>query len=101
MCRLLQSGEGETAGSRHIKKYGFCMLIRVLFYGVLAELAGTRMKTYNEVSSFGDLRLRIQDDFPEMVHYNFRYCHNKVLINGEAALKDGDEISLLPPFYGG
>ncbi|HLN55811.1 MAG TPA: MoaD/ThiS family protein [Bacteroidales bacterium] len=78
------------------------MLIRVLFYGVLAEVAGTRIKTYNDVSSFGELRLRIQDDFPEIIHYNYRYCHNKVVMaDGEAVLAEGDEISLLPPFYGG
>ncbi len=77
------------------------MEIKVLFYGVLAELTGTRLKIYNGISSFGDLRLKIQDEFPEIVHYNFRYCHNKVFINGNAVLSDGDEVSLLPPFYGG
>ncbi|MGE5420864.1 MAG: MoaD/ThiS family protein [Chloroflexota bacterium] len=78
------------------------MLITVFFYGVLAEVAGTRVKTYQGVSSFGDLSLRIMDDFPEIVHYNYRYCHNKVvMVDGEAVLADGDEVALLPPFYGG
>lgn len=78
------------------------MEVKVMFYGVVADVAGTRIKTYTGVNSFGDLRLRIYDDFPEFAHYNFRYCHNKALINGEEiTLSDGDEISLLPPFYGG
>lgn len=78
------------------------MEIKVLFYGVVADVTGTRIKTYTGVSSFGDLRLRILDYFPELMHYDFRYCHNKVLVNGEGInLNDGDEISLLPPFYGG
>lgn len=78
------------------------MEIKVLFYGVVADVTGTRIKTYTGVSSFGDLRLRILDDFPELAHYNFRYCHNKVLVNEEGInLGDGDEMSLLPPFYGG
>lgn len=77
------------------------MQIKVLFYGVLADLTGTRIKTYTGVTSFGDLRLRLQDDFPEITHYNYRYCHNRVIIDGEAELADGDSISLLPPFYGG
>lgn len=77
------------------------MEIRVFFYGVMADIAGTRAKIYSGIVSFGDLRLRIQDDFPEIVHYNFRYCVNKVIIDGEAELNDGDEVSLVPPFYGG
>ena len=77
------------------------MIIQVQFYGLLAELAGVRAKTYMDVSSFNDLRLRIQDDFPEIIHYNYRYCQNGTFIIEEATLADGDVISLLPPFYGG
>lgn len=77
------------------------MEVKVMFYGVAADVAGLRIKTYNGVKSFGDLKLRIFDDFPELVHYNFRFCHNKVLMNDEPIITDGDEISLLPPFYGG
>lgn len=78
------------------------MEIKVMFYGVVADVTGTRIKTYPGVESFGDLRLRLFDDFPELTHYNFRYCHNRVLVSGECIkLSDGDEISLLPPFYGG
>jgi len=77
------------------------MEIRVVFYGVIAEVAGIKMKTYFGITSFGDLKLRIQDDYPEIVHYNFRYYLNKVLINENVILSDGDEVSLLPPFYGG
>lgn len=77
------------------------MNIKVLFYGILAEINGTRIKSYSGISSFGDLRLRIRDDFPCIIHYNYRYCVNKVIIDGEAVLKDGDEVALLPPFYGG
>jgi molybdopterin converting factor small subunit len=76
------------------------MEIRVLFFGVLADVAGTRIKTYSGVSSFEDLNHRIIDDFPEMTHYNFRVCQNKVMTN-VPALNEGDEIALLPPFEGG
>lgn len=78
------------------------MEITVNFFGVLAEVTGTRLKVYSGIKSYDDLRLKIFDDFPEIVHYNYRICHNKVLNgNGSPALNDGDEISLLPPFEGG
>jgi len=53
------------------------------------------------VKSIGDLKLRIQDDFPEVVHYNFIISLNNEIINNDPKLKDGDEVALMPPFAGG
>lgn len=77
------------------------MEVTVRFFGVLAEVAGTYIKTYNSISSFGDLMLRIRDDFPGIEHYNFRFCVNRVFTEGEPDISDGDEVALLPPFCGG
>lgn len=76
------------------------MDVRVSFFGVLAEITGTSFKSYSEISSFGDLRLKIEDDFPEIAHYNFRILHNRVFAENDPELNDGDEVALLPPFYG-
>jgi molybdopterin synthase sulfur carrier subunit len=77
------------------------MEVKVLFFGVLAEIASTNMKIYREVKSISDLKLRIQDDFPEMVHYNYRISLNNEIINNDQGLKNGDEIAFMPPFAGG
>ena len=77
------------------------MKVNVLFFGVLAEIAGTDSRVYREVKSLGDLKLRIQDDFPEVVHYNFRISLNSEILNTDVSLNDGDEIALMPPFAGG
>ncbi len=77
------------------------MEIKVLFFGVLAEVTGTSLKHYTDVSTIGDLRHRIADDYPEIVHYNFRIAHNNEITDGEASLKTGDEVAYLPPFAGG
>lgn len=77
------------------------MEIRVLFFGVLAEVAKTGIKHYRSIGSFSDLRLRIEDEFPEMVHYNYRISVNNELVNNNPELKDGDEIAFMPPFAGG
>ncbi len=77
------------------------MKINVLFFGVLAEVAGTSWKHYREVRSLGDLRLKIEDEFPEIVHYNFRISLNNEIVNDDPVLKDGDEVAFLPPFAGG
>ena len=77
------------------------MQVRVLFFGVLSELAGTDLKFYNEVHSTDDLLLRIADDYPDTVNYNFRVSLNHVILTETKPLADGDEVALMPPFSGG
>ncbi len=72
-----------------------------MFFGVLAEVTGTNFKHFRDVKSIGDLKFRIQDDFPEVVHYNYRISLNNEIINNDPKLKDGDEVALMPPFAGG
>jgi sulfur-carrier protein len=80
---------------------GRIMEVKVLFFGVLAEVSGTSIKHYQDVKSIGDLKLRIQDDFPEIVHYNFRVSVNSEITDNNLLLKSGDEVALMPPFAGG
>jgi molybdopterin synthase sulfur carrier subunit len=77
------------------------MEVKVLFFGVLAEVTGTNFKHFRDVKSIGDLKLRIQDDFPDIVHYSYRIALNNEIIDNESKLKDGDEVAFMPPFAGG
>ena len=77
------------------------MEVKVLFFGVLAEVTGTGFKHYKDAGTLGDLQLRIADDFPEIVHYSYRIALNNEIISGESPLRSGDEIAFLPPFAGG
>ncbi len=77
------------------------MQVKVLFFGVLAEVTGINHSYYREVKSLGDLNLRILDDYPEIMHYKFRISLNNMIIENDPVLKDGDEVALLPPFAGG
>jgi molybdopterin converting factor small subunit len=83
------------------KKEVKTMEVKVLFFGVLAEITGTNFKSYREAKSLWDLKLKIEDDFPEIVHYNYRISLNSEFINNNPALDDGDEIAFMPPFAGG
>ena len=80
---------------------GKIMEVKVLFFGVLSEVAGNAVKHYQDVKSVSDLKRRIQDDFPEITHYNFRISVNSTITDDDILLKSGDEIALLPPFAGG
>jgi molybdopterin synthase sulfur carrier subunit len=77
------------------------MEIRVLFFGVLAEVTQTTFKHYRDIVSFSDLRHRIEDEFPEIVHYDYRIAVNSEIINEEPVLKHLDEVAFMPPFAGG
>lgn len=77
------------------------MEVKVLFFGVLAEVTGTTIKHYNGVKSVKDLKLKVEDDFPEVVHYNFRISVNNQIIDSDPTLKNGDEVAFMPPFAGG
>jgi molybdopterin converting factor small subunit len=77
------------------------MEVKVLFFGVLTEVSGTNIKHYHDVKSIGDLKLRIYDDYPEILHYNFRISLNSEITDNDLSLNSGDEIALLPPFAGG
>ena len=77
------------------------MEIRVLFFGVLAEVAQTKFRHYNDIISFGDLMHRIADEYPEIVHYNYRIAVNSEIVDGDPVLKELDEVAFLPPFAGG
>ena len=77
------------------------MEIKVMFFGVLAEVTGTGFKHYKDAKNLSSLAHMISDDFPEIVHYNFRIALNNQIVDGEHPLKDGDEVAYLPPFAGG
>lgn len=72
-----------------------------MFFGVLTEVTKTRFRHYRDITSYADLRMRIQDEFPEIVHYNFLVAVNSAIINEDPALNDKDEVAFIPPFAGG
>ncbi len=84
-----------------IVKVSLIMDVSVLFFGVLSEVTGMHRKHYRNIKSFVDLKHRIEDDFPEIVHYNFRIVVNNKIVNEDPLLSTGDEIACLPPFAGG
>ncbi|MBK7711255.1 MAG: MoaD/ThiS family protein [Bacteroidales bacterium] len=77
------------------------MQVKVLFFGVLSEVAGTDCRHYMEVKSINELKLRIIDEFPEIAHYNYRISLNSEIISSDRLLNENDEIALMPPFAGG
>ena len=74
------------------------MEVQVLFFGVLSEITGTKTKYYLDVRNTEDLKFRIFDDYPEIVHFDFGISVNNVKIREEQPLCNNDKIALIPAF---
>lgn len=77
------------------------MKIKVLFFGILAEKAGSSMLVVEDVKNFNELKLKIESGFLFLKTMKYIVAHNFKLIENNIDLKDGDEISFMPPFAGG
>lgn len=77
------------------------MEIRVIFFGILADIAKTGFRHYRNIASFNDLKHRIEDDYPEFVHHHYRIAVNDEITDEEPELKNKDSVALMPPFSGG
>lgn len=76
------------------------MEVKVLFSGVLAEVAMTDIRYYQGIKSIRELRFRILDEFPVLAHYDFAISLNNEIVNDNRELNDGDEVALMPPYQG-
>ena len=72
------------------------MKVLVIFHGELSVLTGTTRKYYFDVSSLSDLRFRILDDFPGIVHVNHRICINEKIRSFKARIRNDDKICQIP-----
>jgi molybdopterin synthase sulfur carrier subunit len=77
------------------------MQVKVLFFGVLSEVAGTDYRHFSEVGSINELKMKILDEYPEIENFNYRISLNNNIISNDLTLKDNDEVALMPPFAGG
>lgn len=73
----------------------------ILFFGILAEVAGTNSVSMKDQPDLDHLKKMVLHDFPELENYRYRVSVNRVLTDENCTLNDGDEIAFLPPFAGG
>jgi molybdopterin converting factor subunit 1 len=77
------------------------MEITVLFFGELAEIAGTKAISVEDIEDTVYLKEYISKQYPKLKNRTYRMAVNKELVNEKQLLHHGDEIALLPAFAGG
>ena len=78
------------------------MELKLLFFGVLTDVIG--VSNIEFVMKSGDVELlnkKLQKDFPALKEYTYKIAVNQEIVTKKMKLKDGDEVSFLPPFAGG
>lgn len=78
------------------------MELKLLFFGVLTDVIGvSNLEFVTKATTTRTLNNNLQKDFPELKKYSYKIAVNQEIIKEEKKLKDGDEVSFLPPFAGG
>ena len=83
----------------------FLMQVKVLFFGVLKEMAGRASESLElpENATLADLLSRYERDVPKLKQFlpSIALSINEEYAAPSARLKPGDEVALLPPVSGG
>ncbi|HEY1731181.1 MAG TPA: molybdopterin converting factor subunit 1 [Terriglobales bacterium] len=81
------------------------MQVRVLYLGVLREIAGREREVLDlrDVATVGELFAQLQQRTPKLQDFRgaIALAVNYEYADGSAALHDGDEVALIPPVSGG
>lgn len=75
-------------------------MVRVLFFGKLAELTGHRSTDIQAAHSTELLRT-LREQYPQLSHHTMAVAVNRRLITEPVALSPGDEVAFMPPYSGG
>jgi molybdopterin converting factor small subunit len=76
------------------------MVVEVLFFGRLVEIAGTSL-IMNDVKTTDELLQQLRSQYPLLVAEKFVVAVDKKTITENTMLNDHCTVALLPPFSGG
>lgn len=77
------------------------MKIKVLLFGMLAEICQTNKLELENIENLRMLQSHLWKNFPDMKDMDYRFAVNQEIVDGKYDFKNGDEVALLPPFAGG
>jgi len=80
------------------------MTITVKYFGAIADITHKKEEQFLLESSSGSvelLQLELEKKYPSICQNSYSIAVNQLVTHQNVALKDQDEIALLPPFAGG
>lgn len=78
------------------------MKIQFRYFGQIAEKTGKSEEfTDLDLSSLSDAQKWLISTYPDLEKASYKIAVNHSFTSDDTALKDGDELAVLPPFAGG
>lgn len=77
------------------------MQVEVLFFGHLAEIAGTTKIRLQDVADSNKLEEIVHEMYPQMANLSYSIAVNKKTIEKNTPFEGDTHVAFLPPFSGG
>ena len=79
------------------------MKVKLLFFGALTDIVGMQEETIDVDDNLDItyLNLDLLSRYPSLSNFKYKIALNKVVVDKDQKLRDGDEVAFLPPFAGG
>ena len=77
------------------------MKIRILLFGVLADIADKPAIEVNDAFDVNSLQGIMKNEYAAFINVHFVIAINKKIVSGNHPIQENDEVALLPPFSGG
>ena len=75
--------------------------ITLLAFGQLTDITGQSTWEMEDISDIDQLKAILIEKYPALAQAKYLVAVNMEVIRGNATLKPGDAVALLPPFSGG
>jgi molybdopterin converting factor small subunit len=77
------------------------MPVKITYMGILAETTGFSEETINQTGSMESVMECIYKKHAGLKELSHVVSHNGTIRHGEITIRDGDELTLIPPAPGG
>lgn len=78
------------------------MEMKLKYFGVLSEITGLSLESMDtDATTVDELQSQLHQKYPAMKLVQCMISVNQQIADSMQALKEGDEIAVLPPFSGG
>lgn len=78
------------------------MSLKVLYFGMIAEVTGHHQEEIHGTYTIADLQKKLVEKYPKLDNISYKIAVNQNIANRQdIELKTEDEVALLPPFSGG
>lgn len=77
------------------------MQINIISFGQLSEIVGNQTLENSNINTTENLISYLNETYPQLSEMKYKLAINKVIIQKDQVLYDGDSIAIMPPFSGG